>query len=343
MRNRLRCPEARSGTMKRMQHRPLGRTGLKVSALALGTMQFGWTADEVTSHAILDAYVQSGGNFIDTADIYSNWAPGNEGGTSERIIGNWLREQRREDFVIATKARGDMGGPLRQGLNKRWIIQACHDSLERLQVEYIDLYQVHWPDLDTPIEETLEALTDLVRAGLVRYIGASNFPAWRLTEALWKSDKHGFARFDALQPEYSITSPTRANFERELAKLCEHHGVGVIPYSPLAGGFLTGKYRRDQPLPESVRAGGIAKKYFNDQNFDTVETLVRLADARGATPAQIALAWLLSRPYVTAPIIGANSVEQLQELLPAADLTLTPDEVRALDEVSDWPRWRTDV
>jgi len=262
---------------------------------------------------------------------------------SEEIIGRWLEGRRREDFVVATKVRGDMGGPLRQGLSKRWILQACEESLERLGVDYIDLYQVHWPDLETPIEETLEALTDLVRAGMVRYVGASNFPAWRLTEALWKADKHSFVRFDSLQPEFSIAAPVRANFERELAVLCETHGVGVIPYSPLAGGFLTGKYRRGQDLPESVRAGGISKRFFSEQNFDVVEQLVEIAQARGAKPAQVALAWLLAKPYMTAPIVGANSVEQLRDLLPAADLNLTPEEVTALDTVSDWPRNRTDV
>ncbi|WP_027481800.1 aldo/keto reductase [Deinococcus pimensis] len=326
-----------------MRLRRLGRTGLKVSSIALGTMQFGWTADEAASRAVLDAYVEAGGNFIDTADIYSNWAEGNPGGVSEEIIGRWLEGRRREDLVIATKVRGDMGGPLRQGLSKRWILQACEESLERLGVDYVDLYQVHWPDLETPVEETLEALTDLVRAGMVRYIGASNFPAWRLTEALWKADKHSFARFDSLQPEFSIAAPVRANFERELAILCETHGVGVIPYSPLAGGFLTGKYRRGQDLPDSVRAGGIAKRFFSEQNFDVVEKLVEIADARGAKPAQVALAWLLAKPYVTAPIVGANSVEQLRELMPAADLDLTPEEVAALDTASDWPRARTDV
>lgn len=323
--------------------RRLGRTGLKVSALALGTMQFGWTADEATSFAVMDAYAAGGGNFIDTADIYSTWAKDNPGGVSEEIIGRWLGTRRREDFVIATKVRGDMGGPLRQGLSKRWILQACEESLSRLDIEYIDVYQVHWPDLETPIEETLEALTDLVRAGMVRYIGASNYPAWRLTEALWKSDKHSFARFDALQPEYSIASPVRGAFERELAILCLHHGIGVIPYSPLSGGFLTGKYARGGELPNSERAGGIQRRFFSDQNFDTVEELGRVARAHGATTAQVALAWLLAKPYVTAPIIGANSVEQLRELLPAATLQLSPEDVAALDKVSDWERARTDV
>ncbi len=326
-----------------MQQRRLGRTGLKVSALVLGTMQFGWTADEGTSHAILDAYADAGGNFIDTADIYTTWADGNPGGVSEEIIGRWLAGRERADFVVATKARGDMGGPLRQGLSKRWLLQACEESLDRLGLDYVDLYQVHWPDLETPIEETMEALNDLVRAGMVRYLGASNFPAWRLTEALWKSDKLGYARFDALQPEYSVAAPVRGAFERELARACEAFGVGVIPYSPLSGGFLTGKYQRGQGLPDSQRAGAIEKRFFSDQNFDVVDKLSEIATSRGATTAQIALAWLLAKPYVTAPIVGANSVEQLQELLPAAELELSEGEVAALDKVSDWERARTDV
>lgn len=328
-----------------MDYRRLGRTGLKVSPLALGTMQFGWTADEPTSQAILDAYLDMGGNFIDTADVYSSWAENNPGGVSEEMIGRWLRERgNRDEVVVATKVRGQMGeGVLHQGLSKRHILRAAEDSLLRLQVDYIDLYQVHWVDLDTPIEETLEALTDLVRGGLVRYIGASNYPAWRLTEALWKADALGLARFDSLQPEYSLVQPVRANFERELAKACLEFGIGVIPYSPLAGGFLTGKYRRDQPLPDSVRAKGIETNLFTDQNWNTVEKLIEIAGEHNATPAQVALAWQLAQPFVTAPIVGANSVEQLRDLMGALQLSLAEDEVEALSKASDWKRARTDV
>ena len=232
-----------------MEYRKLGRTGLEVSALCLGTMQFGWTADEGKAAEVMDAFVAAGGNFIDTADVYSRWHPGNPGGVSEEIIGRWLQQRgNRRQVVLATKVRGRMwDGPNGEGLSRAHIIQACEDSLRRLQTDWIDLYQTHWYDAETPIEETLRALDDLVRAGKVRYIGCSNLPAWRLTTALWQSDKLGLARYDALQPHYSLVH--RAEFEREMADLCREQQLGVIPYSPLAGGFLTGKYRRDQPFP----------------------------------------------------------------------------------------------
>ena len=328
-----------------VEYRKLGRSGLKVSALALGTMQFGWTADEAASFQVLDAFAEAGGNLIDTADIYSRWAPGTPGGVSEEIIGRWLKAQgHREDFVIATKVRGLMrAGILHKGLNRRHIRAAAEASLKRLQIDYIDLYQVHFVDRDTPIDETLEALDLLVKDGLVRYIGASNYPAWRLVEALWVSDKRNLARFVSLQPEYSLAQPVRAGFERELAQACLAFGVGVLPYSPLAGGFLSGKYRRGQPLPASVRAGEIQQRLYSDQNLDTVDALHAIAENRSATPAKIALAWLLAQPWVTAPIVGANSVAQLRDLLGAVDLKLTPEEVERLNTVSDWQRARSDT
>ena len=328
-----------------VEYRKLGRSGLKVSALALGTMQFGWTADEAASFQVLDAFAEAGGNLIDTADIYSRWAPGNPGGVSEEIIGRWLKAQgHREDFVIATKVRGLMrAGILHKGLNRRHIRAAAEASLKRLQIDYIDLYQVHFVDRDTPIDETLEALDLLVKDGLVRYIGASNYPAWRLVEALWVSDKRNLARFVSLQPEYSLAQPARAGFERELAQACLAFGVGVLPYSPLAGGFLSGKYRRGQPLPASVRAGEIQLRLYSDQNLDTVDALHAIAENRSATPAKVALAWLLAQPWVTAPIVGANSVAQLRDLLGAVDLKLTPEEVERLNTVSDWQRARSDT
>ena len=238
-----------------MEYRNLGRTGLKVSVLCLGTMQFGWTADEAASFSVLDAFVDAGGNFIDTANIYSRWADNSYAGKSEEIIGRWLKQRgRREDLVIATKVRGQMGpGPNDEGLSRKHIMRAVEDSLRRLQTDYIDLYQAHWYDSNTPLEETLRAFDDLIAQGKVRYIGASNYPAWLLTKALWVSDKHGYARYDSLQPHYNLVH--RAEFERELMHLCQDQGLGVIPYSPLAGGFLTGKYRRDQPVPPSERTG----------------------------------------------------------------------------------------
>ncbi|SMB80020.1 aldo/keto reductase [Deinococcus hopiensis] len=335
-------------------YRQLGRSGLHLFPLGLGTMQFGWTADEATSFALMDAYAGAGGNFLDTADIYTTWIPGNPGGVSEEIIGRWLKARgNRDDMVIATKVRGPMGGVdhhqgrstihQREGLSRRWILKACEDSLRRLQVDHIDLYQAHWIDAATPIEETLAAFTELVRRGYVRYIGCSNYSAWRLMQALWTGDRRGLESFVSIQPEYSLLSPTRANFERELSRVCVEYGLGVIPWSPLGGGMLTGKYRRGQPLPDSVRAGENAARRFGDQNFDTVETLVSVAERHGAVPAQVALAWLLAQPAVTAPIIGANSVEQLQDLLGTVTLTLDPADLEEISRVSDWERARTEL
>ncbi len=333
-------------------YRRLGKSGLRLFSIGLGTMQFGWSADESRAFEIMDAYHNAGGNFIDTADIYSNWAPNNPGGVSEEIVGRWIKARgNRDDLVIATKVRGAMGQGFsqgrdtikqREGLSRQWITRACEDSLKRLQVDHIDLYQVHWVDPQTPIEETLSALTDLVRKGYVRYIGCSNYSAWRLMQALWASDKHGFEKFVSIQPEYSLAQPTRANFERELGAICLEYGVGVVPYSPLAGGFFTGKYRRGQPLPESVRASGIGSSRMNEQNLDTVDKLVEIAAARNSTPARVALAWLLAQPFMTAPIIGANSTAQLEDLLGAVDLQLGADELEAISKVSDWTRSRTD-
>jgi len=335
-----------------MTYRTLGSSGLSVFPLALGTMQFGWTADEEASFAVLDAFVEAGGNLIDTADIYSTWAPGNPGGVSEEIIGRWLRSRGLRDRVlVATKVRGPMGEggregkghPLqREGLSRRWILKACEDSLKRLQVDHIDLYQAHWIDPEVPIEETLAAMTDLVRRGYVRYLGLSNFSAWRLMQALWASDAHGLERFVSLQPEYSIAHPTREAFECELARVCEAYGVGVIPYSPLAGGFLTGKYRRGEPLPKSARAKSVGNTRFTDRNWAILDALREVAEARGAHVAQVSLAWLLAKPFVSAPIVGANSPEQLRELLGATEVQLKEEEVATLDEVSGWVRSRTE-
>jgi aryl-alcohol dehydrogenase-like predicted oxidoreductase len=333
------------------KYRRLGRSGLFVSPIALGTMQFGWSADEATSHKILDAYVDQGGNLIDTADCYSAWAPNNPGGVSEEIIGRWLAARKNRDRVlIATKVRSAMGQgfsegrdhPLqREGLSRRWILRACEDSLRRLQIDYIDLYQAHWLDPLTPIEETLSAFTDLVRKGYVRYIGCSNFSAWRLMQALWGADKHGFESIVSIQPEYNLISPTRADFEREIAKVCLAYGVGVLPYSPLAGGFLTGKYRRNQPLPDSVRAGGNADR-MTDKNFDILEKLIEIAGRYNSTPTRVALAWQLAQPFVTAPIIGANNLDQLGDSMGSPALKLSDQDLAEIEQVSGWERSRTE-
>lgn len=320
-----------------MQYRRLGRTGLKVSQICLGTMQFGWTADERAAHAIMDEAREQGCNFFDTADVYSRWVEGNEGGVSEQIIGSWLAQShvRRDQVVIATKIRGEMGdGPNDQGLSRQHIMAGVEASLRRLGTDYIDLYQVHWPDEETPLEETLTALTDLVRAGKVRYIGCSNHPAWLLAKSLWVSDVNGLARYDSLQPHYNYVH--RAEFERELQSLCLDQGVGVLPYSPLAGGFLTGKYRRDEPLPDSARAGGVQEKYMNDRGFTAVEKLAEVAEAHDAAIPQVAIAWALANPAVSSAIIGANSVQQLRDTMRGAAVALSAEEKAAMDEVTAW-------
>jgi aryl-alcohol dehydrogenase-like predicted oxidoreductase len=328
-----------------MEYRKLGRTGLKVSELCLGTMQFGWSADEDASIQILHAAYEAGINFIDTADVYSRWAEGNPGGVAERIIGKWMKQNKisRDKVVIATKVRGKMGdGPNDEGLSRTHILNAVEASLARLGTDYVDLYQTHWYDATTPIEETLSTLTDLVRQGKVRYIGCSNYPAWRLTEALWTSEHYSLARFDSLQPHYNLVH--RAEFERELADVCRAYGVGVIPYSPLAGGFLTGKYRRDQVV-ESVRAKG-ASRYFTENNWALLNKLDEIRNSKDiqqvtgqyntCTLSQVALAWLLSDPLIVSPIIGPRSLEQLADNLGAAGMRLLPEEKKMLDEASAW-------
>jgi aryl-alcohol dehydrogenase-like predicted oxidoreductase len=319
-----------------MEYRNLGHTGLQVSELALGTMQFGWTAGEDAAFAIMDAYVQAGGNLIDTANIYSNWAEGNPGGVSEEIIGRWLKTRgNRHDIVLATKVRGRMwAGPNDEGLSRGHIQRAVEDSLRRLQTDYIDLYQTHWFDANTPVEETMRVLDDLVRAGKVRYVGCSNHPAWRLVEALWASDRHGLVGYISLQPHYNLVH--REEFERELATVTTKYGLGVIPYSPLEGGFLTGKYRRNQALPNSARAERIRERHFSTRNFALLDKMEQIGRAYDQGIPQIALAWLLTNPLVTAPIIGANTVEQVEENLAAAGLRLNMEEMQALDRLSAW-------
>lgn len=319
-----------------MKHRRLGRTGLKVSELCLGTMQFGWTAGEAESYDVMDAFVEAGGNFLDTADVYSRWAENSYAGKSEEIIGRWMHERgNRHQIVLATKVRGQVwDGPNGEGLSRAHIIKACDDSLRRLQTDYIDLYQTHAFDAETPIEETLDALSDLVRSGKVRYVGCSNYPAWRLALALGASDRRQVARYDSIQPHYNLAH--RAEYERELRDLCADQGVGAIPYSPLAGGFLTGKYRRGQEVPASQRAEGVQKRYFNERGWKTIDALMGVAGEAGVEPASVALAWLLTQPTVVAPIIGANSPDQLQASLAATGLALSDEQAQRLNEASQW-------
>jgi 1-deoxyxylulose-5-phosphate synthase len=319
-----------------MEYQKLGRTDLLVSRLCLGTMQFGWSADEPLSHRILSAAWEAGVNFLDTADIYSRWVPGNPGGVSEAIIGRWLTQggPPREKMVIATKVRGRTGnGPRDEGLSKEHILKAAEASLRRLGTDYIDLYQTHWPDEGVPIEETLRAFDDLVRAGKVRYIGCSNYSAAQLTEALDLSTGQDLPRFESLQPHYNLIH--REDFERDLRRVCRQRGLGVIPYSPLAGGFLTGKYRQGQPLPESVRAGRL-KHAFTERNGAILDALDAAARACEASLSQAALAWLLADPLITSPIIGPNTLEQLDDNLAAVRVALPEEARRALDQASTW-------
>ncbi len=343
-----------------MNHDPspyiqIGNSGLTVFPLGLGTMQFGWSVDEAGAFDVLDAYAEAGGNFLDSADCYSSWAsrlggPPNPGGVSEEILGRWLKDRGlRSEMVVATKVRAAMGQEFadhrgtrasREGLSRRWIMQACEDSLRRLGVDHIDLYQAHWIDPLVPIEETLSAFTDLVRQGKVRYIGCSNFSAWRLLEALWTSDRKSLESFVSIQPEYSLLDPTRSFVEMELAPMCEKYGIGMVPYSPLGGGLLTGKYRRGEALPESVRASENEENRFSDKNWAIIETLVEVAEANDQTPAQAAINWLRSRPGVSAPIIGANTPAQLRDTMGGLERPLSADGIERLNQVSEFQRSR---
>ncbi|HEU5231097.1 MAG TPA: aldo/keto reductase [Ktedonobacteraceae bacterium] len=319
-----------------MLMRNLGRTPLQVAALCLGGNVFGWTCDEPTSFAVLDAYMGGGGNFIDTADTYSTWVAGHVGGESEAIIGNWMAQRKnRERVVIATKVGSRMANdPNAQGLSRRHIMQSCENSLRRLQTDYIDLYQAHIDDQNAPLEETLQAFNDLVQQGKVRYIGASNYSAARLAEALNISQQRGFARYESLQPPYSLAN--REAYEKELEPLCRKQGIGVITYSSLASGFLTGKYGQDKDMPPTPRAQNIQRRYMNEQGFKLLTELEHIVKTQKATMAQVALAWIIARPGITAPIASATSVEQTHELLGALDLHLDDATMAALGRASAW-------
>ncbi len=315
-----------------MQTRRIGRSDLMVQPLCFGGNVFGWTADETTSFSLLDALADTGFTFIDTADVYSGWAPGNKGGESETIIGKWMKARgNRDRVVIATKVGMEMG-PGRKGLSPDYIRAAAEDSLRRLQTDYIDLYQAHRDDPDTPIEETLEAFAGLVRDGKVRAIGASNYTAERLAKALAISERRGLPRYESLQPEYNLFD--RAGYEADLEPLCREKGLGVISYYSLASGFLTGKYRSERDAGKSVRGARLAERYLNDRGFRILAALDEVAARYGATPAQVALAWLVVRPGLTAPIASATTTAQLDELIGATRLNLDRDAIEALDRAS---------
>ena len=320
-----------------MKIQNLGRSGLKVSAICLGTMQFGWTADADTSHQIMSRALELGCNFFDTADVYSSWAPESYPGKSEEIIGDWLHSGavRRDELILATKVRGKMGSrPTDQGLSRHHILAAVEASLRRLQTDYIDLYQLHAPDTETPLDETLSALDNLVQRGLVRYIGCSNYPAWLLAKSLWLSDVRRMASFTSIQPHYNLVH--RAEFERELQPLCLDQGVGVIPYSPLAAGFLTGKYKQGEEQPASPRKAGIEQRHFSDKKFAALAVLGEVAAEQQATMAQTAIAWVLANPAVSSAIIGANTIAQLEDTMRGAEVELTAEQKATLDAATVW-------
>lgn len=313
-----------------MQLRPLGRSSLSVAPLAFGGNVFGWSADEQRSFELLDAFVDAGFNLIDTADVYSAWVPGNYGGESETIIGKWLkRSGKRDKVVIATKVAKWAEHP---GLSPMNINQAVEGSLKRLQTDYIDLYQAHEDDATVPLHETLETFGKLIEQGKVRVIGASNYVADRFAEALKVSAEHGLPRYETLQPEYNLVS--RAGYEKELEPLVVAENIGVINYYALASGFLSGKYRSAADLAKSAARSGAVQKFLNPHGLRVLEALDKVAKAHSATPAQVALAWLIARPSVTAPIASATTVPQLKELLGGVSLQLSKDEIAALDQAS---------
>jgi aryl-alcohol dehydrogenase-like predicted oxidoreductase len=314
-----------------MNRRPLGRSGISIAPLMLGGNVFGWTIDEATSFAILDAFVDADFNAIDTADSYSRWVPGHTGGESEAIIGRWLKHSgKRDKVVIATKVGSDMGNG--KCVRKDYILRACEASLKRLQVDRIDLYQTHFDDEVTPVEETLEAYAQLIAQGKVRVIGASNISPARLTASLDASRARGLPRYESLQPNYNLAD--RDEFERTYAPLCREHGLGVIPYYSLAGGFLTGKYRSADDAGKNASRGSKVKSYFDGRGERILQALDSVAAAHHATPAQVSLAWLIAQPLVTAPIASATSLKQLADILAAPRLTLSADDLAALDRAS---------
>ncbi|MBI2766446.1 MAG: aldo/keto reductase [Chloroflexi bacterium] len=316
-----------------MKHVPFGSTSLIVSNLCLGTMQFGWTAGEDASFAVLDAFVAAGGNFLDTADVYSRWLPGHKGGESETIIGKWLKARgNRNAMIVATKCRARVWpGPSGEGLSREHIVKACEYSLRRLQVETIDLYQFHSFDAGVPIEESLRAGEELVRAGKVRCLGASNYPPGHLHAAMTAAGAAGVPGFVSLQPHHNLVH--RREYEAGLQSICLEYGLAVIPYSPLAKGFLTGKYTQGGPPVRSARSNAV-KSYLNDDGWRVIEALREVAAAHDTTTSAVALAWQLAQPGITAPITGANTAAQLADLLPAADLELTAAELTTLDAAS---------
>lgn len=313
-----------------MEKKILGKTDLNIAPIVFGGNVFGWTIDEKKSFEILDQFIDNGFNFIDTADVYSRWVQGNKGGESETIIGNWLKKHnKRHDVVIATKVGSDMGSG--KSLKKDYIINQVEHSLSRLQTDYIDLYFSHFDDETTPVEETLSAYETLIRAGKVRWIGASNFSAARLKESLLFSAQHNLPRYEVYQPGYNLFD--REEFEREHEKICLENDLGVVTYYSLASGFLTGKYRSEDDLNKSKRGGGV-KKFLNERGFRILDALDQVADKHQVEQASVALAWLIYHPSITAPIASVTDLSQLKSFTEAANLKLTPEDISLLDKAS---------
>lgn len=312
-----------------MQKRKLGRTGLTIAPLVFGGNVLGWTADEKTSFQLLDAFLDAGFDTIDTADVYSRWVPGHQGGESETVVGNWLKQsgRSRDEVVIVTKVGSDMGQG-RRDLSRKWIMEAVEASLRRLKTDHIDLYLSHWPDPETPYEETLEAHAALVAQGKVRAFGASNLDAGQLKASFEAAEKAGLPRYDALQPEYNLYD--RATFEGPLAELCRKEEIGVITYYSLASGFLSGKYRSKEDAEGRTR-GAKAARYLDDKGMRVLAALDAVSAETGAKPAEIALAWVMTKPAVTAPIASATSLSQLESFSRAAELELSADQMARLD------------
>jgi aryl-alcohol dehydrogenase-like predicted oxidoreductase len=316
-----------------MEKREIGTSGIKVTPFCFGGNVFGWTIDEQLSFKILDGFADAGFDFIDTADVYSHWVPGNKGGESETIIGNWLKKSGKRDKVtIATKVGNSMG-PGKKGLSRKYITQAVEDSLKRLQTDYIDLYQSHNDDKDTPLAETLETFTDLIKQGKVRAIGASNYDPTRLREALRVSQENNLAAYQCLQPEYNLYE--RKYYENELEPVCRERNMGVITYYSLASGFLTGKYRSENDLSQSSRGAGV-KKYLNPRGYKILAALDKVAASYNTSQASVALAWVIARPGITAPIASATSIQQLNELTKAANLNLDNEAIHLLTAASSY-------
>ncbi|WP_141733268.1 aldo/keto reductase [Oligoflexus tunisiensis] len=316
-----------------MKPRALGRTDLQIAPIVFGGNVFGWTIDEARSFEILDAFVAEGFNCIDTADVYSSWVPGNQGGESESILGRWMKARgNRRSIVLATKVGSPMG-PDRKGLKKAYIMEAVEASLKRLQTDYIDLYQAHQDDRETPLDETLAAFDALIQQGKVRVIGASNYEVDRLAESLKISKSRGLHRYETLQPEYNLYD--RAHYESGLETLCREEGLAVIPYFSLASGFLSGKYRSAADVNKSPRGQGIRNKYLNERGLRILQALDEVAAETRSTPTQVSLAWLLHRPGITAPIVSATTREQLRDLVQAPRLELSPEAISRLTRASD--------